>query len=76
VLRSLLAIMDEIAARHGVNRTVIALAWLLKHPSGIIPIVGTTDPGRIREAVRADEIDLSREDWYRLLVAARGEKLP
>jgi predicted oxidoreductase len=76
VLRGLLATMDDIATRLNVSRTVLALAWLLKHPSHIIPIVGTTDPARICEAVRADEIDLAREDWYRLLVAARGEKLP
>ena len=76
VLRGLLAVMDEIAARLQVSRTVLALAWLLRHPSRIIPIVGTTDPARIRELAKADDVDLSREDWYRLLVAARGEKLP
>jgi predicted oxidoreductase len=76
VLRGLLAVMDEIAARLQISRTVLALAWLLRHPSRIIPIVGTTDPARIRESAKADDVDLSREDWYRLLVAARGEKLP
>ena len=68
--------LDNIAAARGVNRTVIAYAWLLKHPSKIVPIVGSTDPGRIREAVRATEIDLTREEWYRLFLAARGEPLP
>jgi predicted oxidoreductase len=75
VLRGLLAVMDDVAARLGVSRTVLALAWLLKHPCGIIPIVGSTDPARIKEAMQADAVELSREDWYRLLVAARGEKL-
>jgi predicted oxidoreductase len=68
--------LDKTAKAYGVSRTVIALAWLLKHPCGIIPIVGSTDPQRIRDAVKADEIDLDRENWYRLLVAARGEPLP
>ena len=54
----------------------LILAWLLKHPSGIIPIVGSCNPANIRDAVRADTLALSREDWYRLLVAARGEGLP
>jgi predicted oxidoreductase len=76
VLRGLLAAMDEIAARLQISRTVLALSWLLRHPSRIIPIVGTTDPARIRESAKADDVDLSREDWYRLLVAARAEKLP
>jgi len=70
------AMMDQIAARHGVSRTVIALAWLLKHPSGIIPIVGSANPVNIRDAVKADALDLPREDWYRLLLAARGKPLP
>jgi len=55
---------------------VIALAWLMKHPAGIVPIVGSTNPVSIREACKAAEIDLSREDWYRLLEVARGEPLP
>jgi predicted oxidoreductase len=41
-----------------------------------VPIIGSTDPQRIREATKAPEIDLTRDEWYRLLVAARGEKLP
>lgn len=68
--------MDKIAKEHGVTRTEIALAWLLQHPSGIIPIVGTTKPERISQAVKADEVELGREDWYRLMVLARGENLP
>jgi predicted oxidoreductase len=74
--KSLLSELDSVAQEHGVSRTVIALAWLMKHPSKIVPIVGTTNPERIREAVKADELELGREEWYRLLVAARGEKLP
>ncbi len=68
--------LDEIAGARGVSRTVIAYAWLLKHPSKIVPIVGSTNPDRIREAVKAVDFDLSREEWYRLFVAARGEPLP
>jgi predicted oxidoreductase len=76
LLTNLRTVMDEVAKKHGVPRSLIAFAWLLKHPSGIIPIVGSINPERIREATRADEIELSREDWYRLLVAARGMPLP
>ncbi len=54
----------------------VALAWLLKHPARIQPIVGTVQPDRIRQAAAADQLELSREDWYRLLLAARGEPLP
>jgi predicted oxidoreductase len=68
--------LDLVAKRKGVSRTAVALAWLLKHPSGIIPIVGTTNPESIRDATRAGEIDLTREEWYRLLAIARTEPLP
>lgn len=76
VLSKLQQTMDEVAGRYGISRSVLAVAWLLRHPAGIVPIVGTIRPDRIREMVRADDIELSREDWYRLLVAARGEPLP
>jgi len=76
VRTKLLATLDEIAAKYGVSRTVMSLAWLLKHPSGIIPIVGSCNPDHIVDAVKADDVDLDREDWYRILVAARGAGLP
>lgn len=75
-LDTLLPVLDEIAAARGVSRTVIALAWLMRHPSGIMPIVGSVNPGRIREAAQAADLELSREEWYQLFVAARGEPLP
>jgi predicted oxidoreductase len=68
--------LDTLAKTHCVSRTVIALAWLLKHPSEIVPIVGSTQPERIRDAVLATEIELGRDEWYRLLEAARAESLP
>lgn len=69
-------VMDRLAQELGVSGAVIALAWLLKHPCGIIPIVGSTNPERIRDCVKAAELELSREDWYSLLEAARGARLP
>ena len=71
-----LPVLDAVARERGVSRTVIALAWLLKHPSGIQPVVGSVNPEHIRDAAKADSIELTREEWYRLLLAARGEPLP
>ncbi|HRK20272.1 MAG TPA: aldo/keto reductase [Fimbriimonadaceae bacterium] len=68
--------LADVAKAHGSEPATIAFAWLLKHPSGIVPIVGSTNPARIRAAVDSLSVDLSREDWYRLLVAARGEAMP
>ena len=68
--------LDAIAKERQTSRTVVALAWLMKHPAGIVPIVGSTDAANIREAAKADGFELSREEWYRLLEAARGERVP
>ncbi|MDR3404493.1 MAG: aldo/keto reductase [Chthoniobacter sp.] len=68
--------IDDLAAGRNTSRMTIAIAWLLKHPTKIIPIIGSTNPERIRAAAAAAEIELTREEWYRLLVAARGEPLP
>lgn len=67
--------LKDIAIGYGVDSAMIAISWLLKHPSGIVPIIGSTDPEKIRSMRRAEEIDLSREDWYRLLVAAQGHPM-
>lgn len=72
----LLETLDAIAKKYEVSRTVMALAWMMKHPSEIIPIVGSTNPDHIRDAAKADNVDVDREDWYRILVAARGAGLP
>jgi predicted oxidoreductase len=68
--------IDRVARERGVTRSVVALAWLLKHPAGIIPVVGSTNPERIRDAVNATEIELTRDEWYRLMEAAHGHRLP
>jgi predicted oxidoreductase len=75
-IKPTVAALDSIAQQRGVGRSVVALAWLLKHPSRIVPIVGSTKPESIRKAVEAVDFKLSHEDWYTLLAAARGERLP
>ncbi|MCF7669736.1 MAG: aldo/keto reductase [Verrucomicrobia bacterium] len=65
-----------LANEYDATPIMIALAWLIKHPSGIIPIIGTTKPSRIHECTLADQIELSREHWYLILTAAIGERLP
>jgi predicted oxidoreductase len=69
-------VLDLIAREHNSTRMVVALAWLLKHPAGIIPIIGTTTPDRIKESARAVELELTREEWYRLYEAGSGHRVP
>jgi predicted oxidoreductase len=68
--------LDRVADEQGVSRTVAAYSWLMAHPAGIIPIVGSQQRGRIAEAAEAYKVRWSRQDWYAVLVAARGERLP
>ncbi len=68
--------LDLLARERGVSRAVAALAWLTRHPAGIIPIVGSTNPDRIRDAISATEIELTRDEWYRLMESACGHRLP
>ena len=74
--RGLLDALDATAREYDTDRTSVALAWLLKHPAGIVPIVGSASETRIRDLTRADAVKLSRVTWYRLLEAARGERVP
>jgi len=68
--------IEQVAKEVGQSPAVVALAWLLKHPAKIMPIVGSMDLGRITALPRADGVDLTREQGYRLLIAARGEPMP
>ena len=61
---------------YGVEGWVIALAWLLKHPAKILPVIGSTTPERIVTAKQALDVDYTREDWYRLLEARNGRPVP
>lgn len=74
--RQVSALLSGLAAEKKTTPEAIALAWLLRHPGGIQPIVGTTRPERLLASVEADGVELSREEWYALLAAARGASVP
>ena len=64
------------ANKYNVESWVVALAWLLKHPANICPIVGSTSAERITMAKQALSLDYTREDWYALLEARNGVAVP
>ena len=68
--------LERLAGAHDATPVQVALAWLLAHPAGIIPLVGSTDPAHIQEAAGATRVTLGREEWYRLWVAAWGHAVP
>ncbi len=74
--KAVVAELTRVATQHGVSSTVAAYSWLMAHPAGIVPIMGSQNAARIAEGVKALTIRWTRKDWYTVLVAARGERLP
>ncbi len=62
--------------KYNATEDQLLLAWLMRHPSGIHPVIGTTTKERMKLAVEATKIELELEDWFLILVAAQGHKVP
>lgn len=58
--------------KYNATETQLSLAWLMRHPSTIFPVIGTTQPERIIESAKAVDINLDRQDWFEMLKAATG----
>ncbi|WP_250433461.1 aldo/keto reductase [Hanstruepera flava] len=69
-------LLSTLTKKYNATKDQLLLAWVLKHPSNIQPVVGTTNSKRLSLAVQAVEIDLELEDWFKLLVASQGHKVP
>ena len=69
-------LVQQLAVEHGVPGESIVLAWLLRHPARIQPVIGTANPARIRACAQASRVALTRGQWYALYQCARGRELP
>jgi predicted oxidoreductase len=67
--------LERLAKKYSLEVSQILIAWLVKHPAGIIPVVGTTQKDRISQALEASKVDLELEDWFDLLEATRGHQI-
>lgn len=67
--------IDEIADKYNVSNTAIAMAWLLRHPANMQPVTGTMNVTRLLDCIKATQIQLTREEWYGVYLAA-GNVLP
>ncbi|HEX2960248.1 MAG TPA: aldo/keto reductase [Ignavibacteriales bacterium] len=76
VVENTFRVIRQMAEEKNVSPEAIAVAWILRHPANIQPVVGTTKPERIRACAEADRIELSREEWYTLFTAGRGRMVP
>lgn len=69
--------LAEIAEELGVNSIdKLIVSWLLKHPAGIVPIIGTGKIDRVAGAVEAMNVDISLEQWYQIYTASTGKDMP
>jgi predicted oxidoreductase len=72
----LLEVLDSLAAREGVDRATVAIAFVLAHPAAPVAIVGSQNPARIAGATAALDVELTRADVYAIIQASEGVPLP
>ncbi|MCA0958820.1 aldo/keto reductase [Muricauda ruestringensis] len=68
--------MNPLLDKYNVNESQLLLAWILKHPAKVHPVIGTTNKERIEQSAAAVNIELELQDWFALLVASQGHDVP
>ena len=63
-------------SKYGATQAQLSLAWLLRHPGNIFPVIGTTKPERIVESAKAIDIKMDMQDWFEMLLAVQGKEMP
>jgi len=71
----LLPLLEELGLKYDSDADQLLLAWLLQHPAKIHPVVGTTEPDRLKKALEATAIQMDIQDWFRLYEASRGHRV-
>lgn len=74
--RQLLAALERIGSAQGIDATAVAVAWLLRHPARIIPVMGTNNIGRIGKISDAAKVEMDRQTWFELYTLAIGKDVP
>lgn len=69
-------IANELALKYEVSDDIILLAWILKHPAGILPVCGTADEKRLSKLMQSNTIQMELEDWFSLWTASTGNEVP
>lgn len=74
--KRVIAVAEILAEEYGVSYDMILLSWLSSHPARIVPVLGTTKIERIKDALQAVSVKLTREQWYMVLRAQLGDEVP
>jgi predicted oxidoreductase len=69
-------ILAKLSAKYGLGADVLLIAWLLKHPAGILPVFGTTDLLRIKNLTKSLQVKLDLEDWFVIWTESMGKNVP
>ncbi|MCO4822169.1 MAG: aldo/keto reductase [Flavobacteriaceae bacterium] len=69
-------ILKTLSEKYSISEDVILLSWILKHPTNVSPVIGTTNKARIKTANKALDVKLELEDWFTLLTESQGHKVP
>ncbi|MDT0606473.1 aldo/keto reductase [Croceitalea rosinachiae] len=69
-------VIDGLKEKYDVDESQLLLAFILKHPVGIYPVVGTATKDRLKASMQAVNINLDLQDWFKLLEASKGEPIP
>ncbi|MCL9805918.1 aldo/keto reductase [Flavobacterium amniphilum] len=69
-------LLNNLSSKYQVATDTILLAWIVQHPSGILPVIGTTSPQRIKNATQALTLKLDLEDWFKIWTESMGTKVP
>ena len=68
--------LGALLQKYNATEDQLLLAWILKHPANILPVVGTTNTKRLTDAIAATQITLELEDWFSILVTSQGHQVP
>ncbi len=68
--------LERIAQEHSVDKAAVAVAWLLKHPAKILPVMGTNNLSRIATISDAEKVEMDRQTWFELYTLANGREVP
>ena len=74
--KRLAPVMKRLREKYSATDSQLLLAWIVKHPARVVPVVGTTQATRLVESLAAAGIELGDEDWFEMLTAAQGHKVP
>lgn len=76
VAKRVLPVLKQIASSHQTSVEAVVIAWFMKHPASILPILGTQHMNRVQQAIKGLEIQLSDQEWFDIYTAAQGYDIP